>query len=128
MTSAARSIRLRDRPCATPASVFIEHGTIAMPLQPWLPLAIVAPRSRLLWTVSEPAATSSPYFSVRNGISRVDRRRFAELVAQQPAAVVGNDQLDVHASRQQRRDRSGRVDRAARAGDGDGDGLSLPAP
>jgi hypothetical protein len=34
ITSAARSIRFRDNPWATPASVFIEQGTIAMPLQP----------------------------------------------------------------------------------------------
>ena len=34
MAIVPRSIRLRDRPCATAASVFIEHGTIAMPLHP----------------------------------------------------------------------------------------------
>ena len=65
MTSAARSTRLRDSPCATPASVFIEQGTMAMPEQPWLPLAMVAPRSRLLWTVSVPAFTPAPYFATR---------------------------------------------------------------
>ena len=51
MTSAARSTRLRDRPCAMPASVFIEHGTTTIASQSWLPLAIFAPRSRLLCSV-----------------------------------------------------------------------------
>ncbi len=60
MTSAARSTRLRERPCATPASVFIEHGTITIASQSWLPLAILAPRSLLLWSVYVPARTPSP--------------------------------------------------------------------
>src|SRR6476660_9451137 len=69
MTAAARSTRLRDKPCAMPASVFIEQGTMAIAEQLWLPLAIVAPRSRLLWTVSAPALTLSPYFEDRYGTS-----------------------------------------------------------
>src|SRR5215831_9398606 len=52
-----------------PASVFIEHGTMAIAEQLWLPLAIVAPRSRLLCTVSAPAFTLSPYFEDRYGTS-----------------------------------------------------------
>ena len=60
MTSAARSIRLRDRPCAMPASVFIEHGTMTIASQPWLPLARLAPRSRLLWTTRRPGSTATP--------------------------------------------------------------------
>ena len=60
MTSAARSTRLRDSPWAMPASVFIEHGTTTIPPQRWLPLAIGAPRSRLLCTTKEPARIPSP--------------------------------------------------------------------
>ena len=43
ITSAARSMRLRESPFAIAASVFIEHGTIAIPEQPCDPLASVAP-------------------------------------------------------------------------------------
>src|SRR5438874_4072363 len=92
ITSAARSIRLRESPCATAAMVFIEHGTIAMPRQPWLPLAIVAPRSRLLCTLIVPADTPSPYFALRNGSrfsivawspssSRSRRRPYSETIS-----------------------------------------------
>ena len=38
----------------------------------------------------------------RNGIRRSSDACFAELVAQQPAAVVGDDELDVQPARQQR--------------------------
>jgi hypothetical protein len=60
MTSAARSTRFRERPCATPASVFIEHGTMTMASQFWLPLAIFAPRSLLLCSAKVPSRTDSP--------------------------------------------------------------------
>ena len=121
MTSAARSTRLRDSPCATPASVFIEHGTIAIPQQPWLPLAIVAPRSRLLCSVMLPAVDLRRRTSPTGTASAFRRRLVAELVAQQPAAVIGDDELDVNAAREQRRDGPRRVDRTAGAGDRDRD-------
>ena len=60
ITSAARSTRLRDNPCAMPASVFIEHGTTTIESQFWLPLAILAPRSLLLYSVNVPLRTLSP--------------------------------------------------------------------
>ena len=103
-----------------------------MPRQPWLPLAMVAPRSRLLWMVTVPALTPAPYLSIRNGISRSIEACFAELVAQQPAAVIGDDQLDVDAALEQRGDGAGGVDGAAGAGDGNrdrdrlGDAFSRP--
>ena len=81
-----------------PASVFIEHGTIAIAEQPWLPLAIVAPRSRLLSSVNEPALTAAVFRrQVRH--QPLDRRVVSELVAQQAAPVVGYDQLDVKTAR-----------------------------
>src|SRR5689334_15827515 len=70
MTSAARSTSVRESPCATAASVFIEHGTMTIPDEPWLPLAIAAPRSRLPWSVTVPADTPRPYRSPRYGTSR----------------------------------------------------------
>ncbi len=47
VTSAARVIRLSPRPCATAASVRIEHGAITMPSQRNEPLAIAAPMSSM---------------------------------------------------------------------------------
>ena len=47
-TSAARLSRLSAKPCATPASVFIEHGAITMPAVRNEPLATAAPMSRTL--------------------------------------------------------------------------------
>jgi hypothetical protein len=52
MTSAARLMRLSEKPCATAASVFIEHGAITMPAVMNEPLAIEAPTSRTLCTTS----------------------------------------------------------------------------
>ena len=51
-----------------------------------------------------------------------DRRAFAELVVQQAPAVVGDDHLEMAAPLEQRRHRPHRVERAAGAGDGDGEG------
>ena len=68
-----------------------------------------------------PASTPSPYFAAEVRQQPLDRRLLAQLVAQQPSAVVGDDELDVNAAREQRRQRPRRVDRAARAGDRDGD-------
>ena len=76
-----------------------------MPLQPWLPLAIVAPRSRLLWSVNVPAFDAVAVLRREIRHQPLDRRRLAEFVAQQPAAVVGDDQLDVHAALEQRGER-----------------------
>ena len=45
VTSAARVTRLSDRPCATPASVRIEHGATTMPAVRNEPLASTAPMS-----------------------------------------------------------------------------------
>ena len=98
MTSAARSIRLRDRPCATPASVFIEHGTIDHAAA-----AVAAARDR---RAKVPIAVQGDGAgrdgaAVLAGEKRhelLDRRRLAQLVAQQSAAVVGDDELDVDAS------------------------------
>src|SRR5471030_1368101 len=45
-TSAARAIKLSDRPCATDASVFIEHGATIIPSDWNEPLAMAAPISR----------------------------------------------------------------------------------
>jgi len=111
ITSAARSVRLRERPCATPASVFIEHGTTAMPPQRWLPLAIVAPMSRLLCRVIEPARTPAP--QCRRVVHHaLDGRSLTQLVAQQPPSVVGHDELDRDTARQECRERPRGVDRA----------------
>jgi hypothetical protein len=44
-TSAARVIRLSDRPCAMAASARMEHGATTMPLQGKEPLAMLAPTS-----------------------------------------------------------------------------------
>ena len=52
------------------------------------------------------------------------RGPLAELVAQQAPPVIGDHQLDVDAARQQRRERTRRVHRPARAGDGQRDGGS----
>ena len=73
----------------------------------------------VLCTVTRPAVTRSPYLPtmVREPL---DARAFAELVAQQALAVVGHDQLDVHAALEQRRQRADGVERAAGAGDRDG--------
>ena len=75
-----------DSPWATPASVFMEQGTIAMPLQRWLPLAIEAPRSRLLCTMSDPAAISLPY--LRPVRRQVVYRCFVALARSEEAAPV----------------------------------------
>jgi hypothetical protein len=45
VTSAARVSRLSDRPSATAASVFIEHGTTTIAAVSKLPLARQAPTS-----------------------------------------------------------------------------------
>ena len=55
VTSAARVMRLSDRPWATAASVRIEQGTITMPAVWNAPLASVAPTSRMLCTWSASA-------------------------------------------------------------------------
>ncbi|MOA24861.1 hypothetical protein D3C78_1455590 [compost metagenome] len=54
VTSAARVMRLSDRPWATAASVRIEQGTITMPAVWNAPLASVAPTSRTecTWSAS----------------------------------------------------------------------------
>src|SRR5450830_29380 len=57
-TSAARAIRLSDRPWATDARVFIEQGAIIMPSLWNEPLAIEAPTSRTLCTTWARASTS----------------------------------------------------------------------
>src|SRR5471032_2933244 len=57
-TSAARAIRLSDRPCATDASVFIEHGATIIPSDWKEPLATEAPTSRTLCTTWASASTS----------------------------------------------------------------------
>ena len=45
-------MRLSEKPCATAASVFIEHGAITMPAVMNEPLEIEAPTSRTLCTTS----------------------------------------------------------------------------
>src|SRR5471030_264566 len=57
-TSAARAIRLSDRPCATDASVFIEQGATIIPSDWNEPLAMAAPISRTLCTTWASASTS----------------------------------------------------------------------
>ena len=118
ITSAARSTRFRDSPFATPASDFIEHGTITMPLVGRLPLAMVAPRSRLLKHV-EPALVNAGavrLFEVRQ--QRLEGGLLAQFVAQQPAAVVADDQIQRAALLEQRGHGPDGVERAAGAGDG----------
>ena len=120
ITSAARSTRFRDRPLATPASDFIEHGTITMPFVGRLPLAIVAPRSRLLMHV-EPAPANAgavPLFEVRH--QPLEGGLLAQLVDQQAAPVVADDEIQFAALFEQRRHGPDGIERAARAGDGHG--------
>ena len=57
-TSAARVMRLSDKPCATAARVFIEQGATTMPVEAKEPLAMQAPTSRTLCTTSASASTS----------------------------------------------------------------------
>ena len=59
--------------------------------------------------------------SMRNGSRRSIDARSPSSSKQQPAAIVRDDQLDVHAAREQRRQRARGVDRAACAGDRDRD-------
>ena len=118
-TSADRSIRLRDSPCATPASVFIEQGTITIASQGEVPLAIAAPRSRLRWTISASAAYGHAVARRQVRDQAVDRRFRSQLVGQQAPPEVRHHQIHPHVRGQQRRQGTHRVQRPARARDAD---------
>jgi hypothetical protein len=107
-TSAARAIRLSDRPCATAASVFIEQGAITMPSVWNEPLAIEAPMSRLL----------VHHMGERFHVAPLQ----ADFLVQGEGSGVGNDQMRLDAvDARSRSQQTHAVDRAGRAGDGDDD-------
>ena len=120
ITSAARSTRLRDSPCATGQRLHrAGHDR-----HPGAFVTAARDRRAEIAIAVERQRAFRDFGSVLRREKRdqlFDGRLLAELVAQEPAAVIRNDELHVNASRKERGQRPRRINGAAGSGDRDGD-------